>query len=771
MIKKPSYAELENRVRELEKKAAGMIDDEQRYRALFEDSHAVMLLIDPDTAAIVDANPAACSYYGYRKKTITNMHITDINTLSRQEVFEEMNRARTEQRNYFNFCHRLADGVICDVEVYSSPITIHGKPLLYSVIHDITERKRAEEGLIASENLLSSVFESIQDGISILNTDLTILRVNGVMEKWYADNLPLEGKKCHACYHNSNKPCNPCPTLRCIESGNTEREIVPGPGGSKVEWLELFSFPMKDRDSQQVTGVVEFVRDITGQRQAELALKESEEKFRTVTEQSPNIIFINKKGRVVYCNKKCEEIMGYRAEEVYSPEFDFLTLIAPESIELIRKNFKKHMNGEEVDPYEYTLLAKDGKRINGILTTKLIQYEDEISILGIITDITARKRLEAQLQQAQKMEAIGTLAGGIAHDFNNLLMGIQGRISLMQADTDPGDPGAEHLKEIESCVRDASELTKQLLGFARGGKYEVKPTDLNNLIEKNVRVFGRTKKEITIHKKFDKELRGVEVDRSQIGQVLLNIFINAWQAMPGGGNLYIQTKNVTLSGSDTQPHNLTPGRYVNVSIADTGVGMDENTLNRIFDPFFTTKGQDRGTGLGLASAYGIIKNHAGFITAMSEKGMGSSFSIFLPATDRLAQVEHKTASEVLTGNETVLLADDEEMIIEVGRQMLEKMGYTVITANSGIGTIDIYRTNMDRIDIVILDMIMPDLNGSDTYDRLRELNPEVNVLLSSGYSFDGRAVEILKRGCKGFIQKPFTLKQLSERIRAILDGE
>ena len=745
---------------------------EQRYRALFENNHCVMLLIDPETAAIVDANPAACAYYGYTVETITNMQITDINTLSRQEVFEEMERARAEKRNYFNFRHRLASGAVRDVEVFSGPIEIHGKSLLYSVIHDITDRKQAEKALQASENLLSDVFNSIQDGISILDTNLTIRHVNGVMKKWYAENLPMEGRKCHECYHNSPEPCHPCPTIRCIQSGKTEREIVPGLKESAVEWIELYSYPIKDRESQQVTGVVEFVRDITERRRAELALQESEEKFRTVTEQSPNMIFINKKGKVVYCNKKCQEIMGYSIEEFYSPEFDFLILIAPESIERIKKNLRRHMNGEKVQPYNCTLLTKEGKKIDAIITTQLIQYERETSILGIVTDITAIKRLEARLQQAEKMEAIGTLAGGIAHDFNNLLMGIQGRASLMMADTDPGRSDFEHLKEIESYVRSAVALTKQLLGFARGGKYEVKPTDLNILVSESAHMFGRTKKEISIHKKFDAKLRKAEVDRSQIGQVLLNIFINAWQAMPGGGDLYLQTENVTLDENHIEAFKIKSGKYVKISVTDTGVGMDEATRQRLFEPFFTTKEMGRGTGLGLASAYGIIKNHGGFIRVYSEIGKGTTFNIYLPAmeTESLADVpEEKKPLSIFSGNETVLLVDDEVMIVDVGAKLLQKLGYTVITAGSGKEALELFQKNVDKIDLVILDMIMPEMGGGEAFDRLKEINPEIKVLLSSGYSINGKATEILDRGCSGFIQKPFNLEALSQKIREILD--
>jgi signal transduction histidine kinase len=247
-----------------------------------------------------------------------------------------------------------------------------------------------------------------------------------------------------------------------------------------------------------------------------------------------------------------------------------------------------------------------------------------------------KEKLQAQLQQARKMEAIGTLAGGIAHDFNNLLMGIQGRTSLLLADIRSDHPHFEHLTEIENYVGRAAELTRQLLGFARGGKYQVLPTDLNELVENSCQMFGRTKKEITIEKKFEKDVWTVEVDRSQIDQVLLNIYVNAGQAMPTGGTLFIQTENTRLDKKFVKPYNSSPGDYIKISIKDTGVGMDADTLKMVFDPFFTTKEKERGTGLGLASAYGIVKNHDGIITAQSEKGQGATFNIYLPASGKEA---------------------------------------------------------------------------------------------------------------------------------------
>jgi nitrogen-specific signal transduction histidine kinase/CheY-like chemotaxis protein len=387
----------------------------------------------------------------------------------------------------------------------------------------------------------------------------------------------------------------------------------------------------------------------------------------------------------------------------------------------------------------------------------------------IYDDITEEKRLEAQFQQAQKMEAVGTLAGGIAHDFNNLLMGIQGRVSLMSIDAEFSHLHVEHLKGIEEHVRSAAELSRQLLGLARGGKYEVKPADLNEVIEKSTKMFGRTKKEITIYRKLPENIWTVEIDQGQIEQVLLNLYVNAWQSMPAGGELYLETKNTILDEGSTKPFGMEPGRFVEISVTDTGAGMDKATQERIFEPFFTTRGMGRGTGLGLASAYGIIKNHGGIINVNSEKGHGSTFRIYLPASDKEAVQEEASLEKVLKGKETVLLVDDEDMILDVGKQILEEMGYRCLVAKGGKKATELFKEKRDQIDLVILDMIMPDMGGGETYRILKKINPRLKVLLSSGYSIEGKATEMLKRGCNGFIQKPFNMKALSYKLREILE--
>jgi CheY-like chemotaxis protein len=369
------------------------------------------------------------------------------------------------------------------------------------------------------------------------------------------------------------------------------------------------------------------------------------------------------------------------------------------------------------------------------------------------------------------MEAVYTLAGGIAHDFNNLLSGIHGRASLMMMDIDSSNPHFEHLDGINEYVDSAEQLTKQLLGFARGGKYEVKVVDINEIVERSSKMFGRTKKEIRVHRKHPENIWVIEADPGQIEQVLLNLYVNAWHAMPGGGDLYIQTENILIDEHYIKPYHIDIGTYVKTTVTDTGIGMDKSTQQRIFEPFFTTKEMGRGTGLGLASVYGIIKNHGGFINVYSEKGLGTTFNFYLPASkDQILEQEKVLSKTVLKGFETILLVDDEDLIIDVSQGVLKVLGYNVLTAKGGKEAIQAYKKNMEKIDMVILDMVMPDMNGGEVYNKLIEIDPDIKVLLSSGYSLNRQATDILARGCNDFIQKPFNMMDISEKIRNILDN-
>ena len=511
-------------------------------------------------------------------------------------------------------------------------------------------------------------------------------------------------------------------------------------------------------------------------------LNQREQLLQVVFENAPlGIAIADSDGRFVEVNQAFLDMLAYTREEAL--KLSLLDITHPDEREETRRLSDEVRIGRAASyQLDQRYVTRTGEFIWA--TAHVTVLRDAAGVvrcwLGFIGNTTHRHQAElerqqmaAQVQQAQKMEAIGTLAGGIAHDFNNLLMAIQGNISLLMLNKEPHHRDTNYLKNIETAVQRASDLTRQIVGFARGGKYEVRITDLNQVLAKTADMFGRSKKEITVHTNLQRDLWTVEADQSQVEQVLLGMFVNAWQAMPDGGELRLATSNAVVAPHDPQkPLDAPPGRYACVAIVDTGIGMNAAVQARIFEPFFTTKGAGQATGLGLSSAFGIIKNHRGFITVQSQPGRGSIFRIFLPAAEKEkppveAPIVRNSADK---GIRTILLVEDEDIVAEIGGQMLERLGYRVLQAKSGAEALALYDRRQAEIDLIILDMIMPGMGGGVVFDQLRTINPDVAVLLSSGYSLNGQALDILKRGCRGFIQKPFNIQQLEQKIRESLSG-
>jgi len=445
---------------------------------------------------------------------------------------------------------------------------------------------------------------------------------------------------------------------------------------------------------------------------ADDALRKSEEKYRTILESIEEGYFeTDLDGNLTFFSSPFRKILGYSHDQLMGMNSRQYT--TPEAAEKMVKITERLLqSGRPENVTGYDVIRPDGEKVMLELSFSMLKDPDEgpIGFKGVLRDVSKRKKaeeekhkLETQLQQAQKMESIGTLAGGIAHDFNNILMGIQGNASLMLLKIGSEHPNYEKIKNIETYVQNGTTLTKQLLGFARRGKYLVKATDLNEIIDKSSSLFARTKKEIQVHTNLDDAIWTVEVDRGQIEQALLNLYVNAWQAMLDGGDLYLNTENVILDRSYVKPYKVEPGRYVKISVTDTGVGIDRGTQERIFEPFFTTKEMGRGTGLGLASVYGIVKSHGGYINVYSELDRGTTFTIYLPASGKEAIQDGDIITDIVKGTGTILLIDDEKMILEVGRELLEELGYTVLPAMSGQEAVDVFQKDPDKIDMIIME--------------------------------------------------------------------
>lgn len=437
---------------------------------------------------------------------------------------------------------------------------------------------------------------------------------------------------------------------------------------------------------------------------------------------------------------------------------------------------------EGTENREWTYVRKDGSTLPVSLVVTTIRSDDGTitGYLGIANDITKRRqaeeesrKLEEQLALSQRMDAIGKLAGGIAHDFNNILMIIQGNVSMVKRrmmSNSPGNPDCAKLELIEEYVERGSNLTKQLLGFARQGKYELKTIPVNGIIRKSADFFTETRKEIDAEFHLQEDVYSVEADPGQLEQVLLNIFINSGQAMPGGGRLTISSQNVSMDSREAASLDLDPGDYVRISISDTGIGMSRETMERIFEPFFSTRAGHGGTGLGLASAYGIIRNHGGMINALSEPGAGSTFNIYLPSSGNKAgsYEEKRVEFPAVEGKGVILIVDDEKSILDVASEFLATLGYTVYIAENEQEAVSIYREKAGEIDLVILDMILRGMSGAQVLRDLREINPEVRVVLSSGYSLQGEVRKVMESGCLGFIQKPYDFTEMSNILHKIL---
>jgi two-component system cell cycle sensor histidine kinase/response regulator CckA len=640
--------------------------------------------------------------------------------------------------------------------------------------HRIAERHLAAEALRESATRSRLVLQTVPSGLFTVDVNMNITSWNKAAKE--ITGLRPEdvlGKNCLEALD-----CDECKYGCALFDDTVDKPIF---GAECVIHVEGRSINIsKNADSLlnmqgQVIGGLESFVDITQQKKAEEALRESEARYRDLYENAPNAYcsVSATDGSILGCNGAALRLLGYDRETMMGMRV--LDLYADTSHGLAKANevFRRLEAGESIRNTELQMKHKDGNPVWISLSAEPVRDSEGKIIMyrSMASDVSERKGLEAQFQQAQKLEAVATVAGGIAHNFNNLLMGIQGNISLMLHQIDSAHPLYERLSRIEKQVDSGANLTRHLLGYARKGKYEVKPIDLNQLIMDTSDTFGTTKKEIRIHRELDKRLYTIKGDKGQIEQVLWNLYVNASDAMPGGGNLILQTVNTTHNAMKGKPYEVKPGPYILLTIRDTGIGMNEETIERIFEPFFTTKEMGRGTGLGLASAYGIIRAHDGHIEVESEKRRGTTFRIFLPASDTMVQDTIKAHEQVLEGTETVLLVDDEEPVLEVGRDLLKAMGYRVLIARDGREAVRVYRKNKRIVDIVILDIVMPTMGGGVTYDLLKQINQDVKVLLSSGYSINGEATDILERGCNGFIQKPFSMKELSGAIRKVLQKE
>ncbi len=558
------------------------------------------------------------------------------------------------------------------------------------------------------------------------------------------------------------------------ENGQTI-EIRLRSRGGHFRWVWANLVPMVNlRDTEGYKGLL---IDIHQRKLTEINLSQSEARHRKIIENIHEGYFeCDLQGRITFLNRALLDITGHVREQLLNRSFQ--TVCPPRTARALRVVFGRiYRTGRDAQTAQYEIHHRDGHTLTVEFAASLIvdPQGEAKGFRGVVRDISDRvkatadeKRRQSQLQQIQKMEALGTLAGGLAHGFNNVLMAIQGNLSIMRMNLKPTDPLHKHLGRILQSTEKGGRLAREILSFAKIGKYVVMPTNLNNVLKSTSRMFARSNPNLQMHEIYERRLYSTRVDRVQIGQVLLSLYMHAAEAMPDGGDLYIHSENVVLDPGYTQPHGNDTGPYVKISVTDSGVGLNEDARSRIFEPFFTPYQPLRFEGLGLAAAYGIIRSHKGIINVYSEKGHGTTFNIYLPAIADELSAETVTTSTP-RGSETILMVDDDETAAAAGRDILEHFGYRVLMASDGTEAVSIYAEHKDEIHLVLLDIILPDLSGDQVFYELVKINPDVAVVVASGFNVNRRISTLLNQGCLDFIQKPFQTQALTTKVRNALN--
>lgn len=1005
---------------------------EEKYNDLFNNSlngfalHEIVTNINgkPIDYIFLEVNNSFEKMTGLKAKNVIGRKVTEVIPGISEEPFIEIygKVALTgEPKRFEQFSAAL--GRHFEVAAFSPQ-----KNQFVAVFTDITERKKAEETLRDHERKLRTIIEHSNELFYIHDTHHQLTYVSPQSKEilgYTPDEMMVKWTTL-----TTDNPINDEGlriTERAIKTGKIQPPYLlelKRKDGQSV-FVEIDESPILDENGQ-VVGISGALRNITEKKHAELALIESEQKFRSLAEQSPNMIFINRNGKIIYANKKSTEILGFGKEELYSPNFDFRNLIAPESLDLVRKAYQNHMEGKNVDPYEYTIITKEGKRIEAINSTKLIDYEGEKAILGVVTDITERKHseqtvkeseerlkilfefapdaillgdlegnlvnankaaeemtgysreelignnmlrinllsssqipkaakliarsaekkaagpeeftvnkkdggeliieirtypikiqdqflmlgvarditerrkaeeairrseekfrslfeeskdaiyisspngkfidinpagvelfgyeskddllkvdiandlylnsndrlkfqnelrrngyvkdfelalkrkdgmkltvlvtatsirgtdgnisayrgfirdiseqklLEQQLLQAQKMEAIGTLAGGIAHDFNNILSAILGYTELTMELMNADGLAKRNLEQVYSAGLRAKELVQQILTFSRQTQHSPRPLKMVLIVKEALKLLRASlPSTIQIDQKFENSDGHILADPTQVHQIVVNLCTNAYDAMrEQGGTLNVKLDTVEVS--NLQPdENLTlpPGKYVSLTISDTGSGMKAETVKRIFDPFFTTKEAGVGTGLGLSVVHGIVKKHGGEITVRSEIGKGSTFAVYLPAFESPKESMTDAPREFLTGSESILYVDDEEPIVKAGAQILEKLGYQVTGKTQSPEALETFKQSPESFDLVITDLTMPNMTGIELAKNIMKIRPDIPIILITGFSETITREKARQMGIRDLIMKPTLTADLSQAIRRSLDQQ
>jgi PAS domain S-box-containing protein len=644
--------------------------------------------------------------------------------------------------------------------------------LLVSLI-DITERKRAEQQLEKSVSLLRSTLEATNDGILVVSKDKRIVAFNQrLLDMWRVPANVAATRDAQEAIAFA---------LTDLRNANTFRDhlgrFLDCDESDGLEVLEFHDgrvfecYSRAQRVGEQMIGRVLSFRDVTDRKRSEEALRESEQRNRLLIEESPVGIVLVQDRKLTYANPAALAMFGYAdpGRALGRPAEDFF---APEERKRIEQLRRDRVAGKPI-PHSLDVkgIKEDGGALDLALWPREINHLGRPTTLAFIADRTEANNLWMQLLHSQKMEAIGTLAGGIAHDFNNLLTVILGYSELIISEKSEDDREYEDLKKIIDAGRTAGEMVQQILAFGRKTDTKLSPLNLNRQVDRLRKMLSRLiPRTIQVQISLDQDLPTVNADHAQINQILMNLAVNAMDAMPDGGNLTIETKLVDLDEEYCRSHvGSSAGPHALLLVSDTGIGINKASMDRIFEPFYTTKNPGEGTGLGLAMVYGIVKSHGGHISCQSERGFGTTFKIYLPVHQIETEVDEEASPEfAYSGTGTILLVDDEAYVRDLGRRVLEKEGYNVITAANGHEAVEAYKAKGATISLVILDLIMPVMDGKHCLEEILKADPEAKVLIASGCSPDHAPREVMESG-KGFIGKPLNMEKLLKTLRNVLN--
>jgi len=746
----------------------------ERWKSLFENSIDANFTTDLN-GDITAANGSMEKILGYTKDELIHMNFRDIiDSGSVESAWRSFNKMFRTKKPVVNevYTVRNKHGDVLMIEANANVIEENERIIGFQgSFRDITARKKAEDSLRESEEKYLTLLLNSKEGILVLQDEQVkffnpkVLEITGydeheirklaVFELVHPEDLEAVANRYKRTMSGENMVD---PYVYRIYRKGDELRWVKGTGVS-ITW---------DGKPADLT----FLIDVTEQKLAQEALIRSEENLRNFFETSRDVLYISSiDGKIVEINNRAEDLSGYSRSELF--EMSVIDLYKNPADR--KRVMDMVINNGYVTDYEIEMLKKDGSIVH-CLFTSTVRKDNEGTITGFqgsIQDVTEKKRIEQQLIHAQKMEALGNLAGGIAHNFNNILVGIMGYAEFLMHKKQEGDPDYKAVKTIFESTTRAADMTRQLLSVARAGEHVARRIQPESIVKNTLQLIKNLfDKNITINTHIQENIKPIIGDQGQLEQCLLNLCINARDAMTAGGELLIEVENRHIDEEDARSHlEAQTGDYVILSVSDTGIGMSPEVRKRIFEPFFTTKLDTGGTGMGLATLYGIIKNHNGFINVYSEENVGTTFKLYLPVSmKKVEKPQPEEAPETTEGTETILLIDDEHHVLDMWGDLLGESGYTVMIADDGAQGVEMYREHQDEIDLVILDYIMPGMGGPDVIERLMEIDPDVKILIASGYSENGHVKGILNNDIVGFIQKPATMKEILSKVRTAIDG-